>query len=88
MRLFTAWNKNERWFNPSRRGRFLKQTVSDRPGRRVPTTSLLELSERIWEQGESSQCREAEVNFSGQPWSFNRGHSTFDIHADGKPFVL
>ena len=88
MGLFNAWNKNEWWCHPSRRGWFLKQTVLDRPGRRVPTTSFLELSERIWEQGESSQCREAEVNFSGQPWSFNRGYSTFDIHADGKSFVL
>ena len=45
----------------------LKQTVLDRPGRRVLTTSFLELSERIWERDGSSQCREAEVNFSGQP---------------------
>ena len=80
MRSFNAWNKNEWWCHPSRRGWFLKQTVLDRPGRRVPTTSFLELSERIWERGESSQCREAEVNFSEQPWSFNRGHSTFDIY--------
>ena len=73
MRSFNAWNKNEWWCHPSRRGWFLKQTVLDRPGRRVPTTSFLELSERIWERGESSQCREAEVIFQGNRGVFTEG---------------